>query len=149
MKLTRFTAGATLVLGLLIVSTACRGQAQDPGRQSWRTASPAEVGLDPAPLNRLREDATAGRFNNLHAILIARNGKLVFEEYYAGYDAGTLQYTASVSKSAGSILLGIAMEHGPIPGVEQGFLDRVLVVRAAIILLDRFVGPYQSGTLRV
>lgn len=119
-------SGATLVLGLLIFSTACRGQAQDSTGQGWRTASATEVGVDPAPLDRLREDATAGRFNNLHSILIAKDGKLVFEEYFEGFDAGTLQYTASVSKSVGSILLGIAIEQGLIISVEQGFLDTPL-----------------------
>ena len=122
----KFTPGAIMVLGLLIVSTACRGQAQSPNEHTWQTASPADVGLDPAPLDRLRDDAAAGRFNNLHAILVAKDGKLVFEEYYADFDAGTLQYTASVSKSVGSILLGVAMEQGLVPGVEQGFLDMTL-----------------------
>ena len=122
----KFTPGASMVLGLLIVSTACRGQAQNPSDQNWQTVSPADVGLDPAPLARLREEAAAGRFNNLHAILVAKDGKLVFEEYYAGFDAETLQYTASVSKSVGSILLGVAMEQGLIAGVEQGFLDMTL-----------------------
>ncbi len=122
----KFTPGAILVLGLLIVSTACRGQAKSSGEHTWQTASPSDVGLDPAPLDRLRDDAAAGRFNNLHAILVAKNGKLVFEEYYAGFDAETLQYTASVSKSVGSILLGVAMEQRLIAGVEQGFLDMTL-----------------------
>ena len=68
----KLTSAATLVLGLLIVSTACRGQAQDSGNQTWQTASPADVGLDPAALDRLRSDAAAGRFNNLHSILVAK-----------------------------------------------------------------------------
>ena len=122
----KLTSAATLVFGLLIVSTACRGQAQDSDTQTWQTASPADVGLDHVALDRLRNDAAAGRFNNLHSILVAKNGKLVFEEYYAGFDAETLQFTASVSKSVGSILLGVAMEQGLVPGVEQGFLDTTL-----------------------
>ena len=86
-----------------------------------------KAGLDPAPLERLRAAADGGLLQNLHAILVVRDGKLVFEEYYGGFEPDTRQYTASVSKSVGSILLGIAMDRGLLPGLDDGILDEPLL----------------------
>ncbi len=118
------------MLATLCLPAACTGQAgsgADAGTADWVTVAPAEAGLDPAPLERLRAAADAGQLQNLHAILVVRDGKLVFEEYYGGFALDTRQYTASVSKSVGSILLGIAMDRGLLPGLEDEILDEPLL----------------------
>src|SRR5262249_20193820 len=72
------------------------------------------------------------RTGNVHAVLIARGGKLVFERYFKGsdeipgriygrrvgnvtFDADTLHDMKSVSKSVASLALGIAIDRGLIP----------------------------------
>ena len=92
----------------------------------WTTASPGDVGLDPEPLESMRISAHEGAFQNLHSVLVVRNGTLVFEEYFGEFGAETLQYTASVSKSVGSILLGVAMDDGLMPGLDDGILESSL-----------------------
>ncbi|XSC44888.1 hypothetical protein ACF1BQ_000645 [Bradyrhizobium sp. RDT10] len=51
----------------------------------WPTATPESVGLDSTRLctiaARLKETEA-----NVHAVVIVRHGKLVFEQYVAGYD---------------------------------------------------------------
>lgn len=111
-------------------TAACNGQETGAQRSSpWPAATPESTGLDADRLGALRKEARGGGFQNLHAILVVRNGQLVFEEYFADFDAETLQYTASVSKSVGSILLGIAMDRGLVPGLEAGVLDASLAAR--------------------
>jgi CubicO group peptidase (beta-lactamase class C family) len=100
------------------------GPAVDRESFVWSTASPADVSLDPVPLDRLRQDAAAGVFPNLHAILVVKSGDLVLEEYFNGYGPETRQYTASVSKSVGSILVGIAMDQGLLPALGEGGANR-------------------------
>jgi CubicO group peptidase (beta-lactamase class C family) len=69
---------------------------------------------------------------NVHAVLVARGGKLVFERYFSGtdeisdrqianatFDAGTLHDMKSVSKSVASLALGIAIDRGLIGGVNE------------------------------
>jgi CubicO group peptidase (beta-lactamase class C family) len=69
---------------------------------------------------------------NVHAVLIARGGKLVFERYFKGsdeingrrvesvtFDAGTLHNIKSVTKSVTSLALGIAIDRGLIRGVDE------------------------------
>jgi CubicO group peptidase (beta-lactamase class C family) len=83
------------------------------------TDTPASVGLDPEPLDRLRRDVAEGELPNVHGILIVRDGKLVMEEYFNEFDREIRQYTASVSKSVGSMLFGIALDLGLVRGMDD------------------------------
>ena len=116
-------SSTVVVLSVLVIAGACIGQ-EAPA--DWEVAVPGSVGVDAGVLEELSVAARGGTFQNIHSILIARRGKLVFEEYFDGFDAQTLQYTASVSKSVGSILLGIAMDRGLVPGLDDGVLDAPL-----------------------
>ena len=103
----------------------------------WRTARPETVGVDQAALAQLAADVRAGRYSNIHSVLVVRRGRLVMEEYFAGederrgqpigrvqFDAETLHDVRSVTKSVTSILMGIAIAQGKIPGgVEAPALD--------------------------
>lgn len=99
----------------------------------WQTASLESVGMDVAPLQRLLERISNTDNHMIHSLLIVRRQKLVFEAYWPGtdlrpgtltlverqFDRETLHYMASVSKSITSILTGIAIDQGAIPGVEE------------------------------
>jgi CubicO group peptidase (beta-lactamase class C family) len=96
----------------------------------WSIATPESVGLDSARLcaiaARLKETGA-----NVHAIVIVRHGKLVFEQYFAGYDerwdvAGQFNHDAttrhdmrSASKSVISLLVGIAIDRKLIASVDE------------------------------
>ena len=71
------------------------------------------------------------RPDNVHAVLVVRHGKLVFEQYFTGEDehlgskAGIVTFgpTArhderSVSKSVVSLVMGIAIDHGWIKSID-------------------------------
>lgn len=50
-------------------------------------------------------------------MLVVRHGQLIFERYYGGYHAGMLNDLRSATKSFLSLLIGIAISKGHIPGV--------------------------------
>ena len=83
---------------------------EDPTPLDWPTGSPREVGLDEALLNRAADNAALSPV--VQSILVARDGKLVFERYFNGSDAGEANNVASVSKSILSLVTGIAIEDG-------------------------------------
>ena len=69
---------------------------------------------------------------NVHAVLVARGGKLLFERYFQGsdeiygrrvasvtFDADTLHNIKSVSKVVTSLVLGIAIDRGLIRSVDE------------------------------
>ncbi|SDO63218.1 serine hydrolase [Afipia sp. GAS231] len=97
----------------------------------WVTASPESTGLDGARLcgiaARLKEMEA-----DVHAVVIVRHGKLVFEQYFAGYDepwgenggrhefdATTKHDLRSASKSLVSLLVGIAIDRKLIANADE------------------------------
>ena len=97
----------------------------------WTIDSPDSVGLDGARLcgiaARLKETEA-----NVHAVVIVRHGRLVFEQYFPGYDepwgqgdgqydfdATTKHDMRSASKSVISLLVGIAIDRKLIAGADE------------------------------
>jgi len=97
----------------------------------WAIAAPESVGMDGARLCGI-EDRLKLRGSSLHAVVVARRGKLVFEQYFPGYDqpwgkpdghsdfdATTKHDMRSASKSVTSLLLGIAIDRKLIAGADE------------------------------
>ncbi len=104
--------------------------------EDWIVAEPETEGLDPGVLSGLVPQFAEWPEANIHAALIARNGKLVFEQYFAGedwafatplgrvaHDAGTLHDLRSVTKSVTSLLVGIAIARGWLASVDMPVFD--------------------------
>jgi CubicO group peptidase (beta-lactamase class C family) len=107
------------------VRLSCADDAAPPWpTTSWPVSSPAEQGLDADRLDELvRLIGEGERFPDLHGLLVIRNGYLVLETYFAGYDADDLHTLQSVTKSFTSAIIGIAIERKELAGVEEHVLD--------------------------
>lgn len=57
--------------------------------------------------------------NDTHAFLLIRNGRLLYERYWDGYDSLRLSGSFSAAKSIISLLVGIALDEGKIRSLEQ------------------------------
>ncbi len=106
--------------------------ARDDG---WPVASANEDRLiDRDALCRMADRLAAS--SNVHAVLVARGGRLVFERYFKGddeipggifghhvenvtFDADTLHDIKSASKSVASLAFGIAIDRGLIAGIDE------------------------------
>lgn len=100
----------------------------------WETGSLTEVGIVPDSLRGLLERIRSGWYRDVHSVLVARNGRLVFEEYFPGYawdyegegfrgpwtefGPETRHNTASVTKSITGLLVGIALDRGCLPNTD-------------------------------
>ena len=83
----------------------------------WHTARAASAGFDEAMLARFTQaiadtNPAGPRAPLIHSCLIERRGRLVYEEYFYGYDRGRTHDLRSASKTFASILLGAAMHDG-------------------------------------
>jgi CubicO group peptidase (beta-lactamase class C family) len=108
----------------LFFSIASSSQPQasfQPPATDWPTASSAQVGLSEARLRTLDTAIRSGEFNKIGSVLIARHGKLAYEDYFDG-DAATLRDTRSATKSITDILIGIAIEEHKLSGVDAKVL---------------------------
>jgi len=89
----------------------------------WVTDTPASQNLDTEPLSRMTVALHAGDYGEVHSLLIARNGVLVYERYFRDATRDGLHQVYSVTKSVTSSLIGIAIAEGHIGGVETPLLD--------------------------
>ncbi|HKC16003.1 MAG TPA: serine hydrolase, partial [Steroidobacteraceae bacterium] len=58
-----------------------------------------------------------GTYRDVHGVLLYQHGRLVMEEYFYGYGIGRPHQLRSATKSVVSVLAGIAVDAGAIPGV--------------------------------
>lgn len=98
-----------------------------------------ELGLDSIPIVELVDEIYKGRLTEVHSILILKDNKLVFEEYFHGhkykwnghYHHGDwvkwnykMQHSLqSVTKSITSLCIGIAIDQGKIESIHQSIFD--------------------------
>lgn len=88
-----------------------------PGDDGWETGSLEDVGMAVGPIEEMIRMIVDTPMDSItapyiHAVLIARHGKLVLEEYFHGFSAGIPHETRSASKTVTSTLVGIASHEG-------------------------------------
>jgi CubicO group peptidase (beta-lactamase class C family) len=106
--------------------------------------------VDRGALCRMADRLAASSDAKIHAVLVARSGKLVFERYFSGsdeisgriggrrvenvtFDADTLHDMKSASKAVASLALGIAIDRGLIRSVNEpifGFFPELSDLRS-------------------
>ena len=128
------------LLALIVIAVSAAPSQQSlvryqtpPARNDgWQTADADSVGFDSKRLAALTQSIRSWPELGVHAVLIERNGRLVYEEYFNGFDErwgqplGPVKMTAdtkhdlrSVTKSVVSALIGIALAEGKIESLDQ------------------------------
>ncbi len=130
---------SVFVLIVLVVSSvpaqqspAARYQMPSARNDGWQTANADSVGFDSMRLATLTQTIRSWPELGVHAILVERNGRLIFEEYFEGFDErwgmplGRVAMTAeskhdlrSITKSVVSALIGIAHAEGLIKSLDE------------------------------
>lgn len=91
----------------------------------WPTATPAQVGLNLDSIASLVAAIVDGRMTATHAVLVARAGRLVVDEYFYGFDATTPHDLRSASKTLAPVLVGLAIRDGAIEDASVTALSRL------------------------
>lgn len=115
--------GTLIFLFIIITSCSPKYKNMNNFEAAWQKAPAEDVGLNPALMDQLIQDAHEDRFPKLHSLIVVKDSRIVVEEYFGEFDAKTKHYTASVTKSVGSMLVGIAIDQGLFPGLDDGVLD--------------------------
>ena len=133
-----------LTFGFLSILVSCTDNLNDPSgnnnvytipeqiNDGWQTASVSSVGLSEYKLLQMLGYLQGNPDHRIHSIIIVKNNKLVFEEYYPGDKFNLGQYTGetgfdredthnlcSATKSFVSACIGIAIDKGFIQSVDQ------------------------------
>jgi len=92
-------------------------RAPDPADDGLASARARDVGMDETLLATLVQRIadtipTRTRAPLIHSILVARKGKLVLEEYFAGFDREQPHDTRSAGKTFAAVMLGALIKEG-------------------------------------
>lgn len=128
---------ALLLASCTLLQRGYSYQVPEQTDDGWQTASLADVGMDTEQMAAFMNALAEYPDHWVHSVLVVKDGKLVFEEYFPGadldlsnlgdgpalasrdFDRETLHAVASDSKSVTSILLGIAIDEGLVKGTEE------------------------------
>lgn len=117
-----------LVLGVALLLGAasharCQAVAESAAaaHDGWVTTTPESAGIAIKPLQEMEAAIRANEFKKIGSVLIARHGKLVYENYFDG-SADTLRDIRSATKSITDILVGIAIDEKKLSGVDARVL---------------------------
>jgi CubicO group peptidase (beta-lactamase class C family) len=162
----RITCVSTLVL--LLLAACAKGEDNDyvytpplAGDDGLETATLESVGMESGPLQEMMDRINDTEQHRIHDILVMKNGRLVFEEYFQGYaldmdapnrdgrwmqyDRETDHFMASVSKSVTSVVVGVAVRQGLLPDLDRKVSDfypeyaDILVAEKAGITLNHLL----------
>jgi CubicO group peptidase (beta-lactamase class C family) len=89
------------------------------------------------------------------AFLVIHDGKLLYEDYFAGYNSHSLTNSWSMAKSIISLLVGVAIKEGKIKSVNQEVADflpeyagtglkirHLLTMSSGINFKEQYINPY-------
>lgn len=102
----------------------------------WRSDAASSHGLDETVLAGLRAQIEQ-ELPFLDSLLIVKNGYLVYEAYFNGYDADRLHQLASVTKSFTSALYGLAQAEGAISDLDATLGDELRQHFAGLLRRDQ------------
>lgn len=83
----------------------------------------SEVNIDSLLIDSMRTVLDLDSFPTVHSVLIVRNNKLVFEQYYKNYDKDQRHDLRSAGKSIANIIMGVAVKNGLIKDENEYVLD--------------------------
>ncbi|UCE24602.1 MAG: serine hydrolase [Candidatus Zixiibacteriota bacterium] len=78
--------------------------------EGWETSSLVAENISAAAIRAVASDIEAGIYPQIKSLVVVRNGKLVFEDYFNGANRSSAYNIYSAEKSITSCLMGIAID---------------------------------------
>jgi len=85
----------------------------------WSFSTPEEEGLDRNVLEQVDHYIRQKRYRLVNSVLVVKNKKIVFEQYYNKFDEHSRNYIKSIWKSILSIVTGICLDKGIIKSLDE------------------------------
>jgi CubicO group peptidase (beta-lactamase class C family) len=113
---------------------------QEATQSDWTVSSPEREGFNPSELIKLHKNVERNSAKKVQSMLIARNGKLVFERYYLNRSSSdgtpmpdpyppapdTFHHMKSVTKTVTATLIGSLLYQKAIPSIDTPLFDYYL-----------------------
>lgn len=120
----------TGMLALCLAVSTCKQLLKEPKldyayrvpestNDGWETSTLSAEGMRVAPIDSMTRLILTDYFKNIHGVVIVKNDKLVYENYFNGYDRDMLHNLYSASKSFTSAVVGVAIDKGFIADTNE------------------------------
>lgn len=111
-----------MALSALLAFACLAPAAAAQERVDWPMTTPASVAADAARLDAMTAAIEKGDFQKISSVLVAKDGKLIYERYFDGAGAEALRNTRSATKTVTGMLVGLAIADGSLAGVSAPVL---------------------------
>jgi len=116
-----------LAILLSVFINGCNKSPTDSNRpivtnSDWETSSPSAEDVNPELLNSLTQNIRNGNLGEISSLIIIRNNKLIYEQYFSPMTADSLHAIYSVTKSFTSTMIGRMIDDGILAGVNLNLL---------------------------
>ena len=138
-----------VLLSFSIMHTPAFAQKDTAAKFEW-SGSPDKQGFAPEALAHI-ETYIQHNHSNMVSMMIVRNSKIVYENYFHGSTGETASPVFSITKSITSALIGIAIQEGYIKSIDQKLCEflRAARTRPQASVDAAFVAPrFQSYVRR-
>src|SRR5579864_4083318 len=115
----RMLPTTTITTVLFVLTAAAFAQTAN----DWPAIPASAGGLSTERLAQMEQAIKAGEFKSITSVMIARNGKLAYEQYFDKDGVDGLRNTRSATKTVTGMLIGAAIDRRLIPGVNAHVLD--------------------------
>lgn len=92
-------------------------------RDGWAVADAGKLGWNLARLSELEQAIAKNDFPGVTSVVVAQDGKLVYERYFGEGGPDLLNDTRSATKSVTALLVGAAIDRGLIPSAQARAYD--------------------------
>lgn len=116
----------SLIALTLLFSSCFIGEETPPDQDVWEYALPSEVGMNDGALLNLDTITSFGTFEPVRSMIIVKDDKLVFENYYVGDDRYNARSLLRTSPIITILAIGIVFDEGLLPRLDipiQSVLD--------------------------
>ncbi|UXX79299.1 beta-lactamase family protein [Reichenbachiella carrageenanivorans] len=114
------TRNLTLSIVIALVSTSCYyNDVIPPNQNVWPIAHPEHMEMESELLLQMDSVLKGNTLEGITSVVVIKDGHLVFENYYFGYDRRTLFPLGGLSSSLVNLALGRAIDMGLIDSVQD------------------------------
>jgi CubicO group peptidase (beta-lactamase class C family) len=94
----------------------------DRTRAVTKGDSPGSLSIDQELLQNMHTAIESDEFTKISSVVLSYGGRTEFESYFNGFNASSVMDTRSATKTVTGMLIGIAIDHGLLPGVNAKVL---------------------------
>ena len=112
-----------VVLVMAMFFTACESERVQPESTFLPYAFPGNVGADPVVLENMNELIKEGFYDNIEGVIIIKNDRVIFENYYNGHSSDDLMAIGEATQGVFSLGFNLILNNNELVSRQSNLID--------------------------